>query len=99
MRDKREVLCYDGGERGEAYARHRPQSEASAAAEGADQQPAERANGLPKAVWYAGAVVLALLLAFLTLLAYRTARIRRQRKQIREMRMRARRQRDSEFHE
>ena len=69
------------------------------AAEGAVKQPADRVNGLPKAVWYVGAVVLALLLAFLTLLAYRTARIRRQRKQIREMRMRARRQRDSEFHE
>ena len=77
-----------------AFAENTPQ-----AAEGTVKQPAERANGLPKAVWYVGAVVLALLFAFLTLLAYRTARIRRQRKQIREMRMRARRQRNSEFHE
>ena len=42
LRDKREVLCYDGGERGEAYARHRPQSEVSAAAEGADPGGAGR---------------------------------------------------------
>lgn len=60
--------------------------------------PDAKPGGVPKVVWYVGAVVLVLLLAFFGMLCYRTARIRRQRRMIRERRMRARRE-NQHFHE
>lgn len=55
--------------------------------------PVKTPGGIPKVLWCVGGVLLVVLLAFFILLSYRTARIRRQRRMIRERRMRARRER------